>query len=110
MLCRSHGQERGEEALHKRVALAASLGGHAGDDVVLAQQLAVVGGWVLADLVWMEQQRLRQHLLVTEGAAESLDRQGGIHPLMERSADDMAAEQPDPDCAGTPSRQQCGWC
>ena len=88
--------EGGEEALHHGVVPAAALGGHAADDLLLPEQIAVVGGPVLAALVGVQQQRLRRHLAVTEGPVEGLDHQSGIHPAVERPANDTAAEQIDP--------------
>ena len=96
----------GEEALHHSVVPAAALGGHAADDLALPQQVAVVGGPVLAALIRVQEQLLRFHLPVAQGPVEGLDHQGGIHPLIQRPADDTAAEQIDPDGEVPPAR--CG--
>ena len=54
--------EGGEEALQHGVVPAASFGGHAADDLLLSEQIAVVGGPVLTALICMEEQLLGLHL------------------------------------------------
>jgi len=60
------------------------------------QHLPVIAGPVLAALIGVDQQLIGRHLAMTEGAVEGFDRQGGIHPLIQRPTDDTAAEQVDP--------------
>ena len=65
--------EGGEETLHRGVVPAAALGGHAAGDLVLPQQVPVVGGPVLTALIPVEEQLLLRHLSVAEGPVEGLD-------------------------------------
>ena len=60
------------------------------------QHLPVIAGPVLAALIGVDQQLIGRHLAMTERAVEGFDRQGGIHPLIQRPTDDTAAEQVDP--------------
>ena len=64
---------------------------------MLAQQIAVVGYPLLAGQIRMQKKLARFHLAVAEGPVEGIDRKGSLHPLIQRSADDSAHEQINPD-------------
>lgn len=49
---------RGEEALHHSVVPRPALGGHAGCELVLSEQVAVVDGPVLSVLIFVDQKLL----------------------------------------------------
>ena len=86
----------GEEAFHHGVIPAATLGGHAADDLVALQKQAVVSSSVLAALIRVDQQLVRLNPAVTEGPVEGLNHQGGVHGPLQLPADDTPTEQIDP--------------
>jgi hypothetical protein len=72
-------------------------------DLVLLEQLSVIGGSVLAALIGMEQQLFSLDLTLALSSVEGLDHQSSIHPLIELPADHSATEQIDPHRQLTPA-------